>query len=126
MNLRGLPSSGPGEFIPHPGEYAWVDIESVWNNSGKISVVIRNSGRYTFSKEEVSQFELFIDGIRKEVPPSCLESLNEPGTVCQIDTDVDFPTIVGSEGEVFIEVKPPFGHGDAHTCAIRRPEDKAC
>lgn len=103
-----------------------IDISDVWNNSGKISFRLINTGLRQFSEEDVSQFHVYIDKIRKEISYDCINNLNDMDTSCQIDTDVDFPTILGEEGTVQINVTPPFGSGDVYICRLYSPERLYC
>ena len=107
---------------------ARIYIETVWNNSGKISFVIKNAGTYVFTHEEVTDFAIYVNRIRQDnsLLSQCTTQLREPGTTCQIDTDIDFPTIVGLDSAVEIKVVPTFGIEEIYTCAIRRLGDKTC
>ncbi len=117
------PDPDPGVY---PKSYTVAEIVSVWNNNGKISFVIRNAGNHVFTYEEASNFLTYINAVPQDnsLLSQCITQLREPGTTCQIDTDVDFPTIIGLDNAVEIKVLPPFGRGDVYSCAIKSPEDK--
>lgn len=108
----------PDPILEPPKDTARLSIEAVWNNNSRVSFVIRNAGIYTFSTDEVKQISIHVDDTQIDIPEDCINYLNGAGTVCRIDTDVDFPTVLGSDGEIIIEVKPPFGTGDAYSCMI--------
>ena len=42
---------------------AEISIDTVWNDTNNISFVIRNTGLYSFSAEEVTQIQAYFDGV---------------------------------------------------------------
>ena len=106
---------------------AKTNIESIWNNDRKISFIIKSTGTYTYSKEDVSYFQIYINGIPYDnLLSDCLERLREPGSICQIDTDIDFPSKTGEEGRVDIKVNPPFGLVEVYSCIIESTSANTC
>lgn len=114
-------------YIPrHKNQFTRLDIETVWNNTGKIALVFTNAGLYTFNDTEAASIKLYIAGVDKSYFVNCSGKITTQGTVCPIETDVDFPNALGNEAGVKIEVKPPFGQGDIHLCALQRSTNKYC
>ena len=51
---------------------AEISIDTVWNDSGNISFVLRNTGSYSFSAEEVNQIQAYFDGT-----PMTIDTISE-------------------------------------------------
>jgi len=101
-------------------EFGRISIDSVWNSSGKISFMIKNSGTYTYTDADVEAINVYVAGVPviKSKISQCKDNIRELGGTCQIDTDADFPNALGNEAGVKIEVKPPFDQGDIYLCKL--------
>ncbi|VVB60119.1 Uncharacterised protein [uncultured archaeon] len=71
---------------------AKLNIDSMWNDAGKISFILRNTGSYAFA--DVSKFSLYANG----VPVTTIPTYNpdgglSPGGVTTVNTQENFVTV---------------------------------
>lgn len=80
-----------------------ITIEEVWNNNGKISLTIY-SGIDDFKGEDIEVIDAII-GMQVQNRVNCASDLNvRSGSLCQIDTILDFPKKPGKDGAVKIGI----------------------
>lgn len=104
---------------------AQLTIDTVYNETGNIDFVLRNSGTYAFSTTDVSNFAYYIDG--KTITPNvaCPGTL-ATGKTCTVETSSTFPIEVGTDGSKIIKVVPPVGSAISYTCSISKVDQTYC
>lgn len=104
-----------------------IDIEYAYKNSnGNLSLVVRNTGRYTLTVEEGDQkiWNLYSDGRPASftyVGGPTDEKLIDPDTTLTLETDVEFP----SGDFVTLSLEGGFGTSSSIICDESTP-DEAC
>ena len=101
-----------------------ISIEKVWNNDGKISIMIHREIDNLKDRVEVRDMAT---GRRDDLNSrSCVPDLTERGGfLCQIDTYLDFPKIPGKDGAVKIGLYVPNYY--TYNCEISSVgENKTC
>ncbi|RLG13453.1 MAG: hypothetical protein DRN71_04805 [Candidatus Nanohalarchaeota archaeon] len=107
---------------------AAITIVSAWNDSTHLAFIVKNSGTYTFSSDELDQFTYYFNGVYNDATGfgTPCTGLDEPGSICKVVSDEDFPDTAGTAGQVVIKVDPPFGSTSPYSCATKTAADDTC
>ncbi|MFH1432059.1 MAG: archaellin/type IV pilin N-terminal domain-containing protein [archaeon] len=108
---------------------AAIKIESVWNSTTSAYFVLRNTGTYSYSDEDVNQFAYYVDGVpQTTISQTCAGStskLKAPGSICEVHlTTSTFPASAGDTK--VISVKSPVGRSAEYSCTRKSTTSSSC
>ncbi len=95
---------------------ARLSISAVWNDSGDISMIIKNAGTYVYTADDVGNIQILVGS--EVITPTTCGSLSTQGTTCTVDSSTAFPTTAGELGAVTMRIVAPIGMGDTYTCSV--------
>ncbi len=93
---------------------ARLSISAVWNNTGNVSLIVKNAGTYVYTAADVTNIQILVGS---EVISGCA-GLTTQGTTCTVTSTTAFPTNAGDLGAVAIKVVAPIGMGDTYSCSV--------
>ena len=94
---------------------ARLSISAVWNNTGNVNLIIKNSGTYVYTAADVGNIKVLVGS---QVITGGCTGLTTQGTTCTVTSATAFPTNAGDLGAVSIKVVAPIGMGDTYSCSV--------